>query len=117
MTHDTTEYLFSYGTLRYPAVQRETFGRLLRGQDDSMIGYIKEWVEITDPEVLRASGQDKHPIVRYTGQSDDRIDGTVFEITAKELALADAYEVDDYQRVDVTLKSGQKAWVYVEKPT
>ena len=39
--------------------------------------------------------------------------GTVFEITAQELAAADKYEVSDYKRVSVTLKSGLQAWVYV----
>jgi len=39
--------------------------------------------------------------------------GTVFEITPAELAAADAYEVSDYARVAVKLKSGVEAWVYV----
>lgn len=113
MANDKTEYLFSYGTLRLPAVQRETFGRLLNGQADAMVGYVQEWVEITDPDVLRASGEAMHPILRHTGQNDHRVDGTVFAITPAELAHADAYEVDDYERIEVRLKSGQKAWVYV----
>jgi hypothetical protein len=37
----------------------------------------------------------------------------VFEITAEELAAADRYEVSEYTRVLVTLKSGARAWVYV----
>jgi hypothetical protein len=36
----------------------------------------------------------------------------VFEITAEELAAADRYEVAEYTRVLVTLKSGVEAWVY-----
>jgi hypothetical protein len=39
--------------------------------------------------------------------------GTVFEITAQELVAADEYEVADYKRVRVVLKSGASAWVYV----
>jgi hypothetical protein len=39
--------------------------------------------------------------------------GVVFEITAEELVAADRYEVAQYFRVEVTLKSGVKAWVYV----
>ncbi|MFB2586268.1 gamma-glutamylcyclotransferase family protein [Herbiconiux liukaitaii] len=41
------------------------------------------------------------------------VEGTVFEITADELAAADAYEVDDYRRVLVPLATGEQAWVYV----
>jgi gamma-glutamylcyclotransferase (GGCT)/AIG2-like uncharacterized protein YtfP len=45
----------------------------------------------------------------------DRVPGTVFEITPAELAAADAYEVADYERIAVTLASGQGAWVYVQR--
>ena len=31
----------------------------------------------------------------------------------EELAAADHYEVDDYQRVEVPLRSGGLGWVYV----
>jgi hypothetical protein len=37
----------------------------------------------------------------------------VFRITDAELTAADAYEVADYKRVLVPLRSGNKAWVYV----
>ena len=38
----------------------------------------------------------------------------VFRISADELAAADHYEVADYVRVQVRLKSGRDAWVYVK---
>jgi len=38
----------------------------------------------------------------------------VFEITEDELASADRYEVADYKRIAVRLKSGTDAWVYVK---
>jgi gamma-glutamylcyclotransferase (GGCT)/AIG2-like uncharacterized protein YtfP len=41
------------------------------------------------------------------------VDGTVFAISATELAAADDYEVDDYRRIEVPLRSGEHAWVYV----
>jgi len=37
----------------------------------------------------------------------------VFRISADELAAADRYEVSDYVRVLVPLRSGRQAWVYV----
>ena len=33
------ENLFSYGTLQYRKVQIETFGRILNGTNDILIGY------------------------------------------------------------------------------
>jgi hypothetical protein len=37
----------------------------------------------------------------------------VFKITPAELAAADTYEVSDYKRIAVRLKSGREAFVYV----
>ena len=109
-----SERLFSYGTLQLDRVQLSSFGRLLEGEADTMPGYRKDMVEITDPEVLRASGERFHPIVSHTGDPTDEVEGKVFRITADELAAADRYEVSDYQRVSVTLKSGHEAWVYIK---
>ena len=54
------------------------------------------------------------PIVVASDNPADEISGKVFEITQAELAAADAYEVSDYKRVLVRLKSGIDAWVYVK---
>lgn len=106
--------LFSYGTLQQEKVQIETFGRLLQGAPDALSGYRREMVRITDPAVIASSGSDQHPIVMPTDDPADEITGTVFEITAAELDAADAYEVADYKRVQVRLKSGRDAWIYVK---
>ena len=110
---DKPVLLFSYGTLQDKAVQLAHFGRELAGSADALCGYTQTLVAITDPMVVASSGKTHHPIVRPTGNPDDEVPGTLFEITAKELAAADAYEVSDYQRVAVVLKSGTSAWVYV----
>lgn len=85
------ELLFSYGTLQLEAVQLRTFGRRLIGRPDRLPGYRKELLEITDPAVVGASGKTHHPIVVHSGESADGVDGVVFEVTAEELARADAY--------------------------
>lgn len=108
-----TELLFSYGTLRQDGVQLAQFGRKLVGHADALVGWKQAMVEITDPDVLMKSGKAFHPIVMPGGQ-DDRVPGMVFEITAKELAAADSYEVSDYKRVSAQLASGKTAWVYVK---
>ncbi len=107
------EFLFSYGTLQQDEVQQASFGRLLNGSADALVGWKQEMVEITDPDVLAKSGKRFHPIV-MPGGADDRVPGTVFEITSEELAAADRYEVADYKRVAAKLASGLTAWVYVK---
>jgi hypothetical protein len=107
------ERLFSYGTLQLPDVQRATFGRLLDGAPDALVGFREEMVRITDPAVLATSGRLFHPIVVRSYDHADRVEGTVFEITPEELAAADEYEVHDYERVEAKLASRLRAWVYV----
>jgi gamma-glutamylcyclotransferase (GGCT)/AIG2-like uncharacterized protein YtfP len=106
--------LFSYGTLQLESVQRSSFGRRLEGVSDAMTGYTQTLVEITDPDVLAASGERFHPIVSPSDDPSDAVAGTVFRISAEELAAADRYEVADYRRVRVRLASGRDAWAYVK---
>jgi gamma-glutamylcyclotransferase (GGCT)/AIG2-like uncharacterized protein YtfP len=108
---DTTVRLFSYGTLRQAGVQMASFGRLLEGREDVLSGYRLGRLEITDPDVLAKSEARFHPIAEQS--PGDEVAGTVFAITEAELAAADTYEVSDYKRVSVRLKSGLEAWVYV----
>ncbi|QFT56534.1 gamma-glutamylcyclotransferase family protein [Microbulbifer sp. THAF38] len=108
------ERLFSYGTLQQENVQLETFGRKLKGSGDILIGYQLSEIRIIDPQVIQTSGKEFHPILKYTGNFSDEVEGTVFEISAEELAQSDAYEVDAYQRVAAKLKSCTKAWIYAE---
>ena len=108
-----TELLFSYGTLRQPEVQRATFGREIDGRPDAIVGYNLDYVTITDPHVIATSGSDRHPILKPTDRADAAVEGMVFEISEADLAAADEYEVDDYRRITVPLRSGGDAWVYV----
>ena len=107
-------YLFSYGTLQQEEVQFSTFGRKLIGAPDTLIGYLITQVRIEDPAVVATSGKEFHPIARNTGEFNNRVPGTVFEVTEEELMHSDAYEVDTYMRVETVLASGKIAWVYVE---
>ena len=113
MSGERTVLLFSYGTLQQDEVQLASFGRLLEGQDDAMPGYRQSLIEISDPEVIKTSGKRFHPIVEPSGNPADEVKGRVFRITEAELKAADAYEVADYKRIPVRLRSGNQAWVYV----
>jgi gamma-glutamylcyclotransferase (GGCT)/AIG2-like uncharacterized protein YtfP len=106
------EKLFSYGTLQLESVQKETFGRKLTGVKETLIGYVLSEVKINDAAVIMASGMEIHPILKYTGDSSDIVEGTVFEVTALELKQADEYEVEEYIRVKSDFNSGNVAWVY-----
>jgi Gamma-glutamyl cyclotransferase, AIG2-like len=106
--------LFSYGTLQQDAVQVSTFGRLLRGLPDELVGFEQSLLEIEDPGFVATSGRSHHAIVRFNGRSDSRVSGTVFEVTDGELARADRYEPAGYTRIPTLLASGKQAWVYAD---
>jgi len=108
------EKLFSYGTLQLEGVQIDTFGRKIDGTPDVLMGYILTEIKITDQKVIQSSGTDIHPILKFTGHNEDEVIGTVLDITREELAQADEYEVEDYQRVSAKLKSGGVAWIYAD---
>jgi len=113
MESAASEYLFSYGTLQNEAVQLATFGRRLDGHADLLHGYRLDLLTIRDAGVVATSGTAQHPIACHTGDASHAVPGIVFRLTPQELAQADAYEVDDYRRIAVTLASGIQAWMYV----
>jgi hypothetical protein len=110
---DATVLLFSYGTLQDKAVQLASFGRELTGSADALPGYSTSLLAIRDQTVVEKSGRSHHAIAERSGNLSDEVRGMVFRITPDELLAADRYEVSDYTRVQVMLKSGLQAWVYV----
>ena len=108
--------LFSYGSLRQSDVQLATYGKTLEGEPDVLAGYALMPVEIDDPRVVELSGAAVHSIACATGYAKDRVEGVVFALSEEELAATDAYEVDAYSRIEVTLESGRRAWAYVGAP-
>ena len=113
MADEANVWLFSYGSLQQEEVQRATFGRLLEGRADTLPGYVTSMFEIKDAEIVKTSGKSHHFMARPSGNPADEVPGVVFRITATELAAADTYEVSDYKRIAVMLKSGLEAFVYV----
>jgi len=108
------EKLFSYGTLQQEEVQLATFQRKLNGKKDILAGYSLKELKITDPYVIQVSGKEIHHILVKTSNQQDKVEGTVFDLTLEELLKADTYEVEDYCRVEVELLSGIKAWAYIK---
>lgn len=106
--------LFSYGTLQRRDVQLATYERPLDGEPDALLEYRLEVLPDRDPNAVRISGAKTHMVVRRTGDPADRVPGVVFLLTAEELAATDEYEGSDYDRAELTLESGRRAFVYVE---
>lgn len=113
MTARMSHAVFSYGTLQYDSVQQSIFGRTIEGHPDAITGYREQNVVIADPAVIEASGTATHPMLIPDDDAVEGVAGTVYDLTDDELAAADAYEVDAYDRIEVPLASGRTAWVYV----
>jgi len=107
-----TERLFSYGTLQTKPVQLSIFGRELEGKPDALVGYRLQSVQVQDPNFLAHSDATQRNI-QYTGNTSDVIEGSVLTLTQKEIQQSDAYEPVEYKRVQVRLRSGLDAWVYL----
>lgn len=105
--------LFSYGTLQLPSVQETTFGRLLEGERDAVVGFRLGAVRIEDPHVVAASGSEVHPVLVPADDPTAVVEGTVYVLGDAALGAADDYEVDAYARALFPLRSGRTAWVYV----
>jgi gamma-glutamylcyclotransferase (GGCT)/AIG2-like uncharacterized protein YtfP len=96
--------LFSYGSLQRPEVQQATFGRLLEGVAEELLGW----------QLIPAEQRSPHANVVRAPEAS-RVMGKAFEVSAAELAAADEYERGDgYVRVTARLKSGRSVWVYVD---
>lgn len=110
-------WLFSYGTLQDPRIQRALFGRVFVARPDALTGYTRGRVPVAPGDTDNAHLTHYENAVP-TGHADDRIDGTVLEVTADELRRADDYEAPaGYARREVTLASGLSAVVYVHDPS
>ena len=108
-----TESLFSYGTLQSETVQLATFGRRLDGEPDALVGYSIAMIKIEDQDFVVTSGTPHHRNLRFTGTPSDIVEGARLSLTKAELDLADSYEPSNYERIQVQLRSGATAWVYI----
>lgn len=94
--------IFTYGTLQEPEVQIDTIGRTMDGKHDALSGYKKSSITI------------KNIVYPILIPGNEKIDGIVYDVTDEELKKLDIFETTIYRRVEVTLESGTKAWVYIK---
>ena len=99
-----TQHLFSYGTLQDEDVQKSLINRKLKGKRDILLGY----------RISRKKFKGQYPIMEVSNDRLDEVAGKVFRVSYVELYEIDSYETKMYKRVEVVLKSGTKAWAYIE---
>ncbi|MBT8061947.1 MAG: gamma-glutamylcyclotransferase [Gammaproteobacteria bacterium] len=110
--------VFSYGTLQQESVQLATFGRLLDGRADALCGFVAAKVPITDAAQVAASGLSYYDNAEHDGNPNHQVEGIAFNLNDEEISVADSYEqAADYVRIEATLASGKRAWVYVHRPS
>lgn len=98
------EKVFVYGTLRNKAIRNKIINRnLTETVNDVLYGYTLS--SITD-------GDESYPAIYEDAHSREIIKGEIIEVTLSELNLLDKYEGDLYDRIKVTLSSGNITWVY-----
>ncbi len=99
--HDDS-LLFAYGTLLDPRVQLLVIGRCISGEADQLDGYRLATVR---------DGDETFPNV--TPDPEGTVAGRVLTVDVDELSRVDQYEGSLYRRVEMTLASGLRAWVYI----
>lgn len=103
------EKLFSYGTLRSKQIQMQIFNKVLTGTPDQLLGY-----KLKSLQIEEEFGMADYVVAVASADSSDPIHGVAFNISATDLAKVDIFESNAYKRVQVELKSGTVAWVYIE---
>lgn len=103
------EYLFSYGTLKSKEIQMKVFNKLLNGTHDQLLGY-----KLKDLQIEEEFGMADYFVATPSENPSDFIKGMVFSVTNLDLAKADQFESNKYKRVQIKLKSGTIAWIYIE---
>ena len=101
--------LFSYGTLRSKQIQMQLFNKVLNGTKDQLLGH-----KLKSLQIEEEFGMADYVVAVPTEDDSDPIHGVAFNISASDLAKVDIFESNAYKRVQVTLKSGTAAWVYIE---
>lgn len=103
------EQIFSYGTLQSKEIQMQVFNKLLTGTPDQLQGY-----KIKDLQIEEEFGIEDYFVATPSENPSDKVNGIVFTISDQDLAKADQFESNAYKRIQITLKSGTTAWIYIE---
>ncbi|MBU2948629.1 gamma-glutamylcyclotransferase [Zobellia uliginosa] len=80
------------------------YGGHLRGREAILVGY-----QISPKKVMES-----YLVIEVTNTRENAINGMVYKLEQYELQKADLYEGTAYKRIQVSLKSGSSAWVYIK---
>jgi len=94
------EFLFTYGSLKDPAIQQTIIGRKLVGQPETLEQYTTKM--IFDNEIYPA----------LIDAKNKSVNGLVFDILSTDFPALDKYEGSGYKRARVRPKSKVMARVY-----
>jgi len=94
-------YLFAYGTLMDPLIQRQVLGRVVPMVPDAVLDFGLGQIRL---------GSDSYRIL--VPERGQRVEGWVLTLTPDDLTLLDAYETTAYVRCEIQLVSGRTVWVY-----
>ena len=94
-------------------MQRALFGRDVVGEPDALEGYVLNVISIRGAAGPGANEAGEYLILRKALASAPPVRGVALRLTAAELDRADLYETAAYARIEVTLVSGRRAFVYV----
>lgn len=99
-------------------MQLSVYGRVLRGEPDTLVDWVRTRIGVPKRHKAALSGIAYYANVESSPGSGSHVAGTLLELTNAELTATDGYEQDaDYVRVIATLASGRNAWVYVSAST
>jgi hypothetical protein len=78
-------------------------------------GYKLSEIQIED-ELFQSKGeQEFQRITIFSNNRKDFIEGIVFEVSKEELVIYDKDEPNEYERIEVELGSGKRAWIFAAK--
>ena len=89
------------------------FGRVFQSSTDTLKGFKTATIEIMDGSFLSKGEEKFQQTLIASTDNNATVKGTVLELTAEELTLADKYEPDNYKRIEAVPESGKKAWIYI----
>ncbi|MFG3205337.1 gamma-glutamylcyclotransferase family protein [Streptomyces sp. NPDC048192] len=106
--------LFSYGALQERPVQQLILGRTLEGRADQLPGFILTVAELGEEAAL-VSGTSRHPMATLGATAGAHVCGTLYRVLPADLSAIDARCDILFHRVTLLLRSGEQAWVYVDR--
>jgi len=100
-TSTSPEKVFVYGTLQDQATRRQALG-------------IEGDVPV-EPATARGTITNENKYPDFHPEGEHQVQGHVLTLTPEQIEKLDHWE-EKYNRKEITLENGEKAWVYEEKP-